>query len=77
VYWIEKKYEVAAECFGKVLELDQNNPAAQYHLALCMQKLKKYKQAFVLINELVKNGSEDVEQKAQFLGGRANVLRDL
>ena len=77
VYWIEKKYEVAAECFGKVLELETNNPSAQYHLALCMQKLKQYKRAFVLMNELVKDCGEDVEKQAQFLGGRANVLRDL
>ena len=42
-----------------------------------MQKLKKYKQAFVLINELVKNCGEDIDQKAQFLSGRANILRDL
>jgi tetratricopeptide (TPR) repeat protein len=77
VYWMEKKYEIAAECFRKVLKLEEDNLAAQYHLALCMQKLKRYKQAFVLINKLVETCGKDVEKKAQFLGGRANIFRDL
>ena len=76
VYWEERNYEVAAECFQKTLELEDNNQIAYYHLALCMQKLKKYAEALVIIDNLIANCGENIEQKAQFLGGRANIYRD-
>jgi tetratricopeptide (TPR) repeat protein len=77
VYWEERNYEVAAECFQKTLELEENNQIAYYHLALCMQKLKKYAEALVIIDNLIANCGENIEQKAQFLGERANIYRDL
>jgi tetratricopeptide (TPR) repeat protein len=77
VYWREKNYEVAAECFQKALELEENNQIAHYHLALCMQKLREYVKALVIIDNLIANFSKNIEQKAQFLGGRANIYLDL
>ena len=77
VYWIEMNYQVAAECYQKALELENGNQAALYHLALCMQKLKKYEKALELIDNLVANCSKNFEEKAQFLNARANIYRDL
>ena len=77
VYWMEMNYQVAAEYFQKALDLEENNQAANYHLALCMQKLKEYEKALDIMNNLVANCGRDIEKKAQFLGGRANIYRDL
>lgn len=77
VYWMEMNYQVAAEYFQKALDLEENNQAANYHLALCMQKLKEYEKALDIMNNLVANSGRDIEKKAQFLGGRANIYRDL
>ena len=77
VYWAEGEYEVAAECFQKALELKENHQITDYHLALCMQKLNKYTEALEILDNLIVNSGKNIEQKAQFLGGRANVYRDL
>jgi len=54
----QERYEEAANCYRKVLELEPRNRGAHFNLALCMEKLSRHQEACEAFGQAVKLDAE-------------------
>ncbi len=71
IYVETGKYEKAAECFSKVLEINPSHAQTELNLAISHMYLKDYDKAFELFDYIIANYPE-LEAEALFYKGESN-----